>query len=103
MIKMKQRHLNNTHAVLNTIMLQMEQAESVEDCIVIVEDMLDVHPDIVLHEIDIPTEMNGDTMPPGEYDRAALGNESGFRIQRFAPIVVNHSDTLEITWKFEAV
>ena len=79
--------------VLNTLLAQMEQAESVEDCLILVEDMLAMHPDICFHEIEMPPHMNGQNLPPGAYDRAAIGNEEGFRVQFFEPINVQENDS----------
>jgi len=89
--------------ILGTLLAQMEQAETIEDCLILVENMIESHPDIELHTIDIPDNMNGPDLPPGSYDRAALGNENGFRVQTFQPIVVEENDSLEVTWHFRRV
>jgi len=98
--------ISETQKILRTLLLQMNEAETVEDCILFVEDMISQNPDIELHDttdIALPDNMNGPSIPPGDYDRAALGNANGFRIHIFQPVHVDHADTLQITWRINEI
>ena len=96
-------NIDEARNLLADLTRRMEQAESVDDCLCVLDDVLEHIKNVTAGETKEPSPLEDDginsIIPAGSYTTAYLGNAAGtYHRATFNPINVNNDDTLQITW-----